>query len=390
MTVPDPCSNVPTTARLAALDPRSDALVRRLLVIAARGLPQMFRVGTQEFAFTRTEAPQPLGTSFRYGAIVALGAYFLPEPDQRMIFGGRTAADFVDLLVRRLPGTTNLGDAALVCWAAAQAGHPALPTAMRKLAALDDASPAQYVVETAWLISALTAARDHVDLQKRLGRARARLLGSRHAGSPLFPHATDSRMLPWYRKHVACFADQVYPIQALARLHNSGTDPQACAAAAQCAAAIVALQGDQGEFWWHYDARTGDLVEEYPVYSVHQYAMAPMALFDLSEAGASDDAERHAEAVRRGLTWLERPAGVEPMLQDDDGLVWRKACRSDPYRLVRGIHGVTTRVVPGFRPARRLLRPTAVDRECRPYELGWLLFAWLGGLRSSGGSGVLR
>jgi len=25
----------------------------------------------------------------------------------------------------------------------------------------------------------------------------------------------------------------------------------------------------------------------------------------------------------------------------------------------------------------RLYRPGPVDRECRPYELGWLLLAWL-------------
>jgi hypothetical protein len=26
-----------------------------------------------------------------------------------------------------------------------------------------------------------------------------------------------------------------------------------------------------------------------------------------------------------------------------------------------------------------LFPPTTVDYECRPYELGWLMYAWLGG-----------
>jgi hypothetical protein len=39
----------------------------------------------------------------------------------------------------------------------------------------------------------------------------------------------------------------------------------------------------------------------------------------------------------------------------------------------------------GLRPGTRLAAldrlwpPTAVDRECRPYEFGWLLDCWLGG-----------
>jgi hypothetical protein len=390
----NPSSDVASRGRLAALDPAARALAQRLLGVAERGLPQMWRPDTAQFAFTRTRvgdasggsaATQLRGTSNRYAAIVALGAAFLPEAARRTVLGGHSLAEFVDLLVGRLSGTGNLGDAALVCWVAAQTGHPALAETVRVLGDLDDAQPAQYVVETSWLISALAAAREQLDVEARLARARGRLLDSRHVRSPLFPHATEPRMLPWYRTHVACFADQVYPIQALARLHASGGDPAALAAAQACASRICRLQGAGGEYWWHYDARTGGLVEEYPVYSVHQYAMAPMALLDLAEAaGADPGAGMLSGAVRRGLTWLERPVGAEPMILDDAGLVWRKVHRGDPRKLVRAANGLATRAVPGLRPAGRLFRPGAVDHECRPYEFGWLLFAWLGGLRRGG------
>lgn len=389
MTPRNPPGDLARTGRPAGLDPGSRALVQRLLAVAVRGLPLMYRPDTAEFAFTRRGAgtPELRGTSNRYAAIVALGAHFLPESEQRAVLGGRTAADLVDLLVRRLPRTADLGDAALVCWAAAQAGHPALPDAVRALGAVDDAQPAQPVVETSWLVSALAAARGQADVEARLAGARGRLLGSRIGDSPLFPHATDHRMLPWYRTHVACFADQVYPVQALARLHASGADPEALAAAQACAARICGLQGPAGEYWWHYDARTGGLVEEYPVYSVHQYAMGPMALLDLTEAVPGDaGAGARADAVRRGLAWLDRPAPAEPMILDDAGLVWRKVYRGDPGRLARAVNGLTTRAVPGLRPLRRSSRATAVDHECRPYEFGWLLFAWLGGLRQGGGA----
>jgi hypothetical protein len=39
-------------------------------------------------------------------------------------------------------------------------------------------------------------------------------------------------------------------------------------------------------------------------------------------------------------------------------------------------------MLPGLRLSAldRMYRPTSLDRECRPYEFGWMLFAWLGRL----------
>ncbi len=126
-------------------------------------------------------------------------------------------------------------------------------------------------------------------------------------------------------------------------------------------------------------------MEGYPVYSVHQHAMAPTALFDLAEAGGTD----FGPAIRRGLRWMTEvpelagPTGTprEPMIREDFGVTWRKVHRGDPKKAVRAARGLTTRVAPGARlaPLDRIFRPVAVDRECRPYEFGWLLFAWLGG-----------
>lgn len=383
-----PGPDVITTPRLAALDGAARLLVQRLLAVAVDGLPLMRTDHPAEFVFTRAgrPTPQPRGTSYRYAAIVALGAHFLPDTDQRSVLGGRTPADVVDVLVERLPGTANLGDAALVCWAAAQTGHPGLGDALRRLGELDDAQPVQYVVETSWLISALAAARPQVDVEARLTGARRRLLTSLRPGSPLFPHATGPQLLPWYRSHVGCFADQVYPIQALARLHAAGDDPAALAVALDCAHRICQLQGPGGEWWWHYDARTGGLVEEYPVYSVHQHAMAPMALLDLADAAGPDHPGHglRTEAIRRGLAWLHRAGGDESLIRDDLGLVWRKIYRGDRRKLARAVNGLSTRVLPGLRPVRRITPPRAIDYECRPYEFGWLLFAWLGGLSGPG------
>lgn len=384
-----------TITRLAALgreEPTLLPLARRLLAVAESGLPSMLLPGGEAFAFTMAGRQTPSGswsleqrgTSTRYAAITALGVRFLPEDRQRAVLGGRSAEEFTGLLIESLPGVVNLGDAALIAWAAAETGHPKLSDALARMDALDQEGRPQYTVEAAWVLSALAAARDTADVERRFSAARDRLLRARIGDSPLFPHATGPGLVPRYRSHVSCFADQTYPLQALARAHASDKagDPEALAASEACAARICELQGDGGQWWWHYDARTGSVVEGYPVYSVHQHAMAPTALFDLTDAGGSD----FGAAIRKGLRWMtdvpELAAGTaESMILDELGVTWRKVYRGDPKKAVRAARGLGTRAVPGLRlkVLDRVYRPLSVDRECRPYEFGWMLHAWQGG-----------
>jgi hypothetical protein len=118
------------------------------------------------------------------------------------------------------------------------------------------------------------------------------------------------------------------------------------------------------------------VVERYPVYSVHQHAMAPMVLLDLWEAGGAD----HRRAVARGLEWLRtHPETLDELVSERHGLVWRKVGRREPRKTARAAGALTTSMRPGLRlpGLDRLLPPGPIDHECRPYELGWLLYAWL-------------
>lgn len=363
-----------TDHRIALLSSGHQEFVTGMVDLAVRGLPPGYAGG--EFAFTRrgrqaadgTWTAVPEGRSVRYSAIVALGVATLEQERQRAALAGDSLLDLVGHLVKRLPEVTGPGDAALICWAAAQAGHSDVDLALSRLAELDT-QPQTYTVEAAWALAALVAAGV---TDGRAERARERLLGGL-AGNRLYPHALGKGpLVPRYRAHVGCFADQVYPLQALARLHAATGDAEALHAAERVARRICRVQGPHGEWWWHYDARTGAVVEGYPVYSVHQLAMAPMALLDLADAGGA----AHVAEISKGLDWMiERPAFV----LDDLALTWRKEARADPRKLVRGLRAAATGVHRGLRLGvlDRVYPPRAVDRECRPYELGWLLYAWL-------------
>ena len=68
------------------------------------------------------------------------------------------------------------------------------------------------------------------------------------------------------------------------------------------------------------------------------------------------------------------------MVDAKENVIWRKAGRREPRKLVRAISALTTATHPGMKlpGVDTLFPPSRLDRECRPYELGWLLYAWLG------------
>ena len=145
---------------------------------------------------------------------------------------------------------------------------------------------------------------------------------------------------------------------------------------------VAAAQGPAGQWWWHYDARTGAVVEGYPVYSVHQHAMAPMALLDLAERGRR--LAPHRDSARDAAGCKAPPETSERLIAEDVPAIWRKVGRTDRRKLVRGMAAARTAVLAGkpCRPSAGCSRPALSTIECRPYELGWLLYAWLSGARA--------
>ncbi len=370
----------PRVAQISAGAPTLRRLIGRLIAVGLTGLPRMFQQAEDLFCFRRRRTNGKVvleGLSLRYSAIVALGAMHLPPEIQRRICGGAMAIEYVERLSARIHQTDNLGDTALICWAAAAAGLTTVSRLTELLCARARQTPVHTTVETAWMLAALTAGRRLCAVGAFVSATRDELLAARSRTSGLFGHWTTPGAAPWYRAHVACFADQVYPIQALARCHQAFGHEESLDAAARCAGQLSRSQGPAGQWWWHYDVRTGHVIEGYPVYTVHQDSMAPMALLDLREAGGPD----HTAAVQRGLEWLERPPETSlPLIDDELALIWRKVARNDPRKLVRSVRTLLSRLHPNARLAflDRWFPARTIDYEDRPYHLGWILHTWLG------------
>ncbi len=371
-----------TDTRRSAIDTR----VADLVSLAICGLPASFIPDTREFAQTvravRGRNQIQLvreGTNLRYAAIVALGLATLPRSVHAEVLETSTLSDLVSTIREQAMESTDLGAVALAAWAAAEVdGAPDLVLLTRLAAELSPPRPLATVVAS-WMLTAASASLRVADdatgpAAAIAQQSRDRLLAAQGPDG-IFPHALPGASLGRWRAHVGCFADQVYPIQALARFAALVGDDHALAGANRAAQRICALQGAAGQWWWHYDTRDGSVVEGYPVYSVHQHGMAPMALFDLVEAGGDD----HTDEILRGLDWLDmHPEVIDELVSDRRSQIWRKVGRREPAKAARKIGALTTSLRAGWhlRGLDAILPPTKIDHECRPYELGWLLYAW--------------
>ncbi|TKT80275.1 hypothetical protein XW59_007985 [Aquamicrobium sp. LC103] len=371
--------------RVQALGQESPSARIRLeefVELAKRGLPQMYADG----AFAHTvravktssgRAVKPEGDSLRYATNVALGVSYLDEGTQRDILAGDTAAELALTTAWRARTSDDPGAVALAAWAAAEVADFYAESLLDRLARLLASDEPIATVDCSWTLIAALAARHLGDTEGVTALAADRLMEAQ-GPSGIFPHMLPASANGRLRAHVGCFADQVYSTQGLARLSVAQDDPAALAAAEACAARICELQGSAGQWWWHYDVRNGTVVEGYPVYSVHQHAMGPMALLDLREAGGTP----HWNAMIKGLDWIDRhPEVSSVMVCEEDAVIWRKAGRREPNKAVRAVSAMTTALMPGLHlpGLDAIFPPNRIDYECRPYELGWLLYAWLSG-----------
>lgn len=353
-----------------------DGLVAELRSLALGGLPRMIDDETGLFVYRldrRNRDVVPAGLSRRYTAMVLIGLCG-EEPDvASALLRGRSVAGFAGRLIETAGSNDSLGDLALIAWAARAAGC----SAGQIWKHIEERQPGTLpypTVELAWVLSAVAADPEVAGSKFGSGLA-ARLRSAFHEDTGIFSHACGGKPTG-IRSHVSCFADFVYPAMALAQFGAATGDQPSITVASQAALAMCRNQGSDGQWWWHFDHRTGRVVERYPVYAVHQDAMAPMALFAVAQAAKLD----FDEPIARGLEWLQSAPELEggSLVDSDEGLIWRKIGRREPAKLSRYVQAGASYLSPHLRAPglNAVFPPVAVDYEDRPYHLGWILYAW--------------
>ena len=229
-------------------------------------------------------------------------------------------------------------------------------------------------MELAWLLSGLAnlslACGKNIDgLEKAALRVSSSLL-IHYGQRGIFGHGGVNFLMRAIRGRIGSFADQIYPIYALSQFYKAYGLSIAKRVAAECAETICQSQGTLGQWWWQYDMSTGKVIGRYPVFSVHQNGMAPMALLSVQEITEGD----YIKSIQKGLRWLksENEIGCD-FICTNEHLIWRKLHRS----LVNTYLEEMLTLI-GYK--QNSIRPTDLNvlYECRPYHLGWLLYALVG------------
>ena len=178
-----------------------------------------------------------------------------------------------------------------------------------------------------------------------------------------------------YRRRFSSFASQVYAILALYQFGES-FDPRAVGIAERAAARMIALQGPRGEWGWFFYVPRACVVDFYEIYSVHQHGMAPAFL----RHAVSHNAPGARAALVTGFRWLFGDNAMEvSMLRPEERMFYRSQARAGELagrwrRAGRSLVGAA--LGRGDRVENH--QSLVLCRECRSYELGWILWSFGG------------
>jgi hypothetical protein len=357
------------------LTDRASRGVTSLIDFALESLPAM-RLEDGVFCFERRVGePAPVGRSARYTLMVELGLLRAQAAGYAVPF----EIDELDQVAWRelAAGELTPGDIGLMLWIDARRGGEY----GKELAGHLDASlvangglGARLGMELGWIVT---------------GLAHHLATGGSRTGGRLLPAALDQLLVhnrapggvvrhfgnAGWRRRFPNFATQIYSVLALAVVARHGLDDRALPAAIGTADRLLEMQLPDGGWPWLFDAERGTVVDCYEVYSVHQDAMAPMALLELGEV--CGDA-RFIDAIARSLAWIHgaNEFGLD-MVDRANGLVYRSIRRKAGHdRLWAGAK--TARSLVGLSTQGVTARQTEINPTDRPYHLGWVLEAWCG------------
>lgn len=359
--------------------PRRELNCADLVSLAVAGLPQMLDPQQGLFCHTLRQSQGKLvqeGISHRYTMMTLLGLH------RASAAGVQSSINIADVFRRLTADTgwiTGAGDLGLLLWTTAVIFPERVAEMSEKVGARDaltrfsDAAECK-TMELAWYLTGLAHTINAgvpgvQDLAQQAWHT-FELLRENQGERGVFGHQSTAKSIRGFvRGRIGSFADQVYPIYAISEFSKYASQQNVLDRALDCAENICRCQGNNGEWWWHYDASKGNIAETYPVYSVHQHGMAPMALFAMGEASGQD----FTKSILKGLNWIygNNDLGYD-MRSEADHLVWRNFFLPSPSRYWKQMTGAGSSV---NTIAKAKLR---INFECRPYELGWMLYALAG------------
>ncbi len=221
----------------------------------------------------------------------------------------------------------------------------------------------------AWSIAALLeGVEEHWDKAREMILLAKKLYV--HPESGLVRHLPTGLRRDW-----AAFAASCYMAYAFLLFGRKTGSEEAKETGLRIIKALVRLQGPQGQWAWFYHVPSGRVVDYYPVYSVHQHAMAPFFLLEAIDQGYSE----FREPLVKGFRWIlgDNELG-QHMVERTHHVIWRSIKRQGNFeKLTRVARAAGVRYT-GLKSTVEIRNALRINHECRSYELGWALWAFSG------------
>jgi hypothetical protein len=300
----------------------------------------------------------------RYSIIALLGLLAWQQHFGTASDGRDAQRMTADFLARHGQRVRDPGDRGLLLLLLSELGHNAAAAHYDAIDRDFAGRPALNLQDIAWLAVGAETHERRTGTPASVSRRLADLLlgtDFRHAGSGWPMHRPDG-----HRRDMVSFGAICYRLWALATLADRHGLKAEFAAGTD---SLISAQRSDGGWPWFFHAPSGTVIDPYPLFSVHQDAMAPMFLLPAWQAGIPG-AE---DALRASLRWLDGNNDLrQAMLRTDPFFIYRGIARAErPGLLRRYLRG--RRYRPGDDAPVSSLK---LDTNCRAYHLGWLLYVW--------------
>jgi hypothetical protein len=313
------------------------------------------------------------GTALRAGAVVLLG---LLRADEMGVPHPFSTGSLRTRVLGGLSGeSSGAGELGIALWAESRADGGAVSEITglitRQVSKRLERIPLE---DLAWLVSGLTEASTRTgggdEIARLLDRSEAELFDRMVPETGLaedLHHRIGSGLTP--------AAGQFHALIALDQLVRARRGETASAHAQKLATALIALQRENGSWPGVVDPQRGEAAALYPVLTVTQVALAPIALGVAREQGLKGD---FGAAISASLGWARggNPLEFDLVHEDESRLDRGIVPRREPGAVARGISSAARRLRGGLTepdPERLILDPDVSSED-----LGWVLEAWAG------------
>jgi len=361
------------------MEVKSKILTGEILIdIAQKGLLQHFCHSSHLFShvLTDTSKVQENKNLLSCHSIISLIGIAKHKNSLDVDFN-KTVEELIQLV---LNDNNAIRESGLLLWLLSLINHSAIDKVMAYILSIDHKKILQTeTMELAWLVIGLIYAYQREPTKKidKTLKIYIELLITRfNLKTKLFVHRSKKHASWDIRYNIANFADQIYSIYAISRYIKVTSDNKFCDIAEQCADSITLMQGELGQWWWHYDSNKGTVIEKYPVYSVHQDSMAPFALMALMEVSSKD----YFPALKLGVKWLsgQNELSMNMLASNDNNFINRGINRTTVLNLLRKVVTLSTKLNLPFSLPEKYNKKEYLELMNweHSYHLGWVLYTY--------------